>query len=757
MTENKELILLEEISFTIAETKEIQKALERVVELISTRLRVDVVSIFFFEEGELVLKATRGLLPLALKKVRMTPWEGLTGLTFRQNAPVNVEDAGSHPDFKYFDGISENALSSFLGIPVLYFGNPIGVLSLQTKERRFFTPDEVRMLVAVAGQLSGVMASAMLSAKTASHAKRPSPRAEQPGFLKGTPASPGFGRGRLLIMKEKMDLDAMGECPCASVEEGLGRFEEAMEKAEGDIAALRDKVSGALSEADGEIFHAHLLMLQDKGLRDKVKSRISEGEGPVRAVVGVAHEYIDAFLAMEDTFLRDRAADIRDLAHRIIGHLMMEEAQKPKSFQEPTIVLASDTTPSQIAALIQPGLKGVALTQSGLNSHAVILCRAAGVPAIVGIDGDLNGLEEVRSAILDGNTGMLYLEPGEAVSEEYERLEKEMQSAGAKLRAHLKKPSRTKDGEYITLKGNAALLSDAPRIKERGAEGIGLYRTEFPFLVRQDLPSEQAQYEVYSRAVKIMQGLPVTFRTLDIGGDKPLPYLPLGHEENPQMGFRSLRMSFGLKEVFCEQVRAMLRASAHGPVNILFPMVTDLAELQWALEIVEEEKKKTGRDSAGNVSVGAMIEVPAAAIMFDKLLPFADFFSIGTNDLTQYLLAVDRGNRKVAHIYDPMHPAVLRTLWDLSKRAKKAKKPLSVCGELAATPVGAAALLALGYTEISVTPSAILKIRRFIQCVNASELVKIRGKLLRAGSAPETKEIIQKALRAQSLPETLLL
>jgi phosphoenolpyruvate-protein kinase (PTS system EI component) len=342
------------------------------------------------------------------------------------------------------------------------------------------------------------------------------------------------------------------------------------------------------------------------------------------------------------------------------------------------------------------------------------------------------------------------------VSDEYYRLEEEMRTVGAELRAHLDKPSRTVDGLDILLKGNAALLSDAPRIKERGGEGIGLYRTEFPFLVRQDLPSEQAQYGVYSRAVKIMQGLPVTFRTLDIGGDKPLPYLPLGHEENPQLGWRSLRMSFGLKEVFSEQIRAMLKASAHGPVNILFPMVTDIAELKWALGVVEEEKKKLGYSSVANVKAGAMIEVPAAAIMFDKLLPLADFFSVGTNDLTQYLLAVDRGNRKVAHIYDPMHPAVLRTLWDLSRKARAAAKEISICGELAATPVGAAALLALGFTEISVTPSAILKIRRFIQCIDASKLRRIRGKLLRAGSAEETKEIVEKALRLQNLPDTLI-
>ncbi|MHB8766713.1 MAG: phosphoenolpyruvate--protein phosphotransferase [Deferrisomatales bacterium] len=541
-------------------------------------------------------------------------------------------------------------------------------------------------------------------------------------------------------------------------ERELGRFERALTRSIDDVVQIREQVTAALSEEDGAIFHAHLMMLEDRGLREKVRARIAGGEGACQAVAAAARGYIEAFLKLDDPYLRERAADVRDVAQRLLQHLREESAGTAgPEFREPTVVVAQDLVPSQFVRLIQPNLAGVALLKGGRNSHTAILCRSAGIPAVVGLESRLPHVEPGQPVILDGNAGLVYLSPPPAVAQEYDRLIEDGGRLRAEILSHLGEPPVTRDGARVGLAGNAALLSDIPRILEAGGEGVGLYRTEFPFLIRPTFPDEDEQVEIYGRILAALGGRPGTLRTLDVGGDKSLPYLPMPREENPHLGWRSIRVSLELEEPFRIQLRALLRASLLGPLRIVFPMISTVEEMARARDILEEERRAlAGRGiEVPAVPVGAMIEVPSAALSVDRLAPVADFFSIGTNDLVQYLLAVDRANRRVAHLYEPLHPTVIEVIAQVVEACRRLDRPVSVCGEMASRALGAAALLAVGVRELSLSPGTLPRVRRLVQTCDLGRLRALAPGLRSASGAGEVRSLLVGELASQGVPEAL--
>lgn len=759
-TESHKLVLLEDISRIVVSSHRLEETLDHITRLLADRMGVEVCSLYLLEEGRLVLRSSRGLAASAVGAVSMDPHEGLTGLTYETGHPVNVADAPTHSRYKFFPGIGEETFHSYLGIPLLHRRTAIGVLAVQTARPRLFSPDEVRLLVTAASQISTVIAHARLL-DAQSHPGEPSREPPtRPPFARGIGVSPGVAQGVAWHLAEDSGLESLPRDSEDPPVVELVRFDAALRRSVDDVVRLRDQVSRTLSEEDGAIFHAHLMMLEDRGILDRVRAQIQDGVTAEGAVASVARSYIEAFRRLEDPYLRERAADVRDVAQRLIQHIgevKTTGSSGPAEFREPTIVVAQDMTPSQFVRLLQPHLAGVALARGGQNSHTAILCRSAGIAAVVGLGSDLPEPVPGEAAILDGNAGLLYLSPLESVAREYARLARDSARLDAEILTHVAEPAVTRDGLAIRLWGNAALLSDLPKILEAGGEGVGLYRTEFPFLIRSDFPNEEEQLEIYGKILAALGGLPATLRTLDIGGDKNLPYLSLPREENPHLGWRSIRVSLDLEEPFRIQLRALLRASLLGPVRIVFPMISTVDELRRAREILEEERRSLVAlgHALPPVPVGAMIEVPSAALCADRMAELADFFSIGTNDLVQYLLAVDRANRRVAHLYDPLHPTVLDVIAGVVDAARRRGRPLSVCGEMAGRPLGAAALLAVGVEELSLSPGALPRTRRLIQLADAGRLRALAPTLRRAEGAGQVKAALQDELRCQGIPEPL--
>jgi phosphotransferase system enzyme I (PtsP) len=756
--ESPKLLLLEDVSRIIVSSHDLPETLDHIAALLAERMGVDVCSLYLLEGARLVLRASHGLAPEAVGRVSMGSDEGLTGLAFETGRPVNVADARAHPRYKFFPGIGEEDFRSFVGVPLIHRRQPIGVLVVQTARASALPADDVRLLVTAASQLSTVIAHARLLASQAS-APSEGPAAEEarPSFFRGIGVSPGVARGVALLLEEEGGLEVFSEIPGRGPEAELAAFEEALVRSVEDVVTIRDQVRNALSEEDGAIFHAHLMMLEDRGIREKVRAQIRQGGAAACAVAAVSRTYIDAFLRLEDPYLRERAADVRDVAERLIRHL--NEERHPAAdlvFQEPTIVLADDLSPSLFVRMIQPNLAGVALSQGGENSHTAILCRSAGIPALVGLGG-LPPVAPGEAAILDGNVGILYLAPSERVVREYQRLAEDSAKLDAEILTHVREPLKTSDGARVRLFGNAALVSDIPKIVQAGGEGVGLYRTEFPFLIRSSFPNEEDQLDIYGKILAALEGRPATLRTLDVGGDKTLPYLPVPEEDNPHLGWRSIRVSLELQGPFRIQLRALLRASLLGPVRIVFPMISTAQELLQARRILDEERSALEARGVrlGEVPVGAMVEVPSAALGLERLALHADFFSVGTNDLVQYLLAVDRANRKVAHLYDPLDPTVLATIARVVATARRCKRPVAVCGEMAGRPLGAAALLALGVEELSLSPGVLPRIRRLLQLLERGRLLALAPRLENAEGAEQVRDLLRRELREQGIPEAL--
>jgi phosphotransferase system enzyme I (PtsP) len=753
--ESQNLILLEDISQIVMSSHNLRETLDHITALIAEKMGVEVCSVYLMEEGQLVLFSTKGLKPSAVGTVRMIPGEGLTGLTFQEARPVNVEYVEDHPRNKFFPNIGEESFHSYLGVPLMNRGKTMGVLTVQTKEHRSFTSDDVRLLVTTAGQLSSTIAYAHLLDRQAKKTEVPPPSEV---FFRGIAVSGGVARGVGYPLLANFGLEIHEQEPVKMPAEELENYERALSRSMTDIEGLRHQVVHALSKEDGSIFHAHLMILQDRNMQEKVRSKISAGWSAIRAVSTVARNYTDAFLALEDPYIRERAADIRDVAQRLIKHLQEEHPPSDgPEFKEPTVVIAQDLTPSEFVQMLQPNLVGVVLAKGGRNSHTAILCRSSGIPAVVGLDTDLPHLTSGQPVILDGNAGLLYLSPSEQVIQEYQRLTEDAGRLNAELRSHIQESARTRDGLSIRLMGNAALLSDIPRILEGGGEGVGLYRTEFPFLIRSDFPDEEAQVEIYGKILSALDGRPATLRTLDIGGDKNLPYLQIPKEDNPHLGWRSIRVSLEMQDPFRIQLRALLRASLQGPLRIMFPMISTVEELRQCREILEEETRRLVERGieVRPVSVGAMIEVPSAALAIDRLSPLVDFFSIGTNDLIQYLLAVDRANRKVAHLYEPLHPTVLDVVSGVVSSARSLGRTVSVCGEMASRTLGAAALIAVGVEELSVSPGALLRVRRLIQTVDANRLRALAPQLRTATGAFAVRTLLEEELVTQEVQPSL--
>jgi phosphoenolpyruvate-protein phosphotransferase (PTS system enzyme I) len=561
-------------------------------------------------------------------------------------------------------------------------------------------------------------------------------------IFRGIPVYGGVCQGRVLVLdrfRSEINKRLLSD---AELAEEVNRLEKALVQTRHQILEVQRKVSERMGAEEGSIFEAHLLVLEDRTLLDEVVRLIQEQKvNAEHAFHTVAERYAATLSAIEDEYLRERATDMRDVTARVLNNLMGREDELDlRHLREPCIIVSHDLTPSNTAQLDKRHVLGFATDVGSKTSHTAIMARSLRIPAVVGLKDVSAKLEAGQYALLDGYGGLLILNPTDQTLFEYGQLIRKQVTLQEKLQDTLLKPAVTLDGHKVSLSANIEQAGDAPSVKACGAEGVGLFRTEYLFINLGDLPGEQQQYEAYRQAAAALKPLPVVIRTLDLGGDKFLAHMPRPAESNPFLGWRAIRFCLQERDVFRAQLRAILRASAEGNVRMMYPMISGLDELNQANALVEEYKAELRQENIGfdeNVQIGAMIETPSAVMVADSLARRLKFLSIGTNDLIQYSLAVDRMNERIAHLYEPTHPAIVRLIKMTVDAAHAHKIPVSVCGEMASDPVLAPLLLGLGVDELSAAPALVPPVKFLIRRLKLSEAQELAAFALGCESASE--------------------
>lgn len=762
---------LEDISTLILQSHDLGETLNNIVTLVARRMGTEVCSIYLIEaDGEtLRLRATRGLSRRAVDRVTLKIGEGLTGLAAEERRVVSIQEPQSHPRYLYFRETGEERFHSFLGIPLFDRKTPIGVIVLQTKEPRQFSPEEISALSTIAFQVSSIVINARLldsirqkeeeadrfvkelertRRSIADRRKTPSEEARE-AALRGTVAYPGVVSGPVHVLDERLGLTDLLDDSAARPEEEWQRLEAALEKTRIQTLFLEKRVAERLSQDDAAIFHTHLMILEDRSFIEKIHREIEGGSAAAYAVKKTVGEYVEAFHRMEDPYLRERAADMEDIGRRLLAHLAGRDDHTVQ-LKYPGILVAREILPSDMAALDHDQLRGIVTEAGERNSHAVIMAKSLGIPALVGVRGVTRSVSPEDKVILDANSGCFYVNPPPHVVEEYRRLEEDCSREMHRLEEFRDVPARTAEGDRIVLRANIGLVSDVDVAMRNGAEGVGLYRTEFPYMARSDFPDREDQYQLYRKVVEGFRGEPVTIRTLDIGGDKALPYFNPPREDNPFMGWRSVRVSLDNLDVFRTQIEAILMAGVHGPVKLLFPMISGLDEVRACKRVVAEARENLAREkipAAEGVPLGVMIEVPAAVHLASKLAREVDFFALGTNDLIQYMLAADRNNPLVSRYYDPCHPAVLQVLHEVAETARREGKGLCLCGEMASDPLNLILLVGFGIREFSMPAPFIPRTKAFLRELSSSEARRIARRALTMGDSGEIRSYLMKMLK----------
>ncbi|MBE9545867.1 MAG: phosphoenolpyruvate--protein phosphotransferase [Proteobacteria bacterium] len=728
--------VIDDIGRIITDSVSPEDTLDRIAGLIADKFNTDACSIYLLDADKknLILKATVGLRKESVSKICMKRSEGLTGLVLEELRPVFVANPSRHPRFKLFKECGEEIYKTFLGVPLIYHKDVLGVLVVQTIRDDSLSESDIALFSAIASQISGAAAYALLledlgtkgdvSKRLSEPGKKKSGRKVKEGPLRGLPVSSGFAEGVAHYLGGAVKFSEIGYEKREDVEVEITRLQKALDLSERQVLQLTENIKGQLSSEDAAIFHTYLMFLHDESFKNRIIEKIKNKLSAEYALKEVILDYLDVFSRMEDSYLRERGSDVKDVGRRILRNLLGIGDDSVKTFEEDTILVAPDISPTELINLRQDSLKGIVMSGGGKTSHAVILARSFEIPMVIGVKEIFDTIKETERLIIDGTSGLVFDNPGKEIIDEYRRLKDEKAKHDERLSEIRNLPAKTKDNHTVMLGANIGLLSDIELVKKYGADYIGLYRTEFPFIVRKEFPTEEEQFALYKKIVEGAEGREVTIRTLDIGGDKFLSYLDYSGEDNPYLGWRSIRVSLELDDIFREQIRAVLRASAFGNVKLMFPMITSIGEVKKIILILSEEKNRLKRGGVRfdeTIKAGIMIEVPAAVKILNKLLSYVDFVSIGTNDLIQYTLAVDRNNPKVASLYNPLHPAVITTVSEIVSVCKKNGKEVGICGEAVFNPKCAYLFLGMGIDRLSMNPSSIPLIKELIMKMKRSD------------------------------------
>ena len=699
-------VLLRRLREVMAEPVSAQERLDKIVVLIAANMVAEVCSVYVLRvDSTLELYATEGLKREAVHETVLRQDEGLVGLVASEANPINLSDAQGHPAFSYRPETGEEIYHSFLGVPILRAGNTLGVLVVQNRARRTYSEEEEEALQTTAMVLAEMIASGELLTLAKPGAE---PAIRPRLHLTGAALAEGIALGHVVLHEPRV---VVKDVIADDLQKEIRRLDEAIVTLRADLDRMLERGEIAEGGEHREVLEAYRMFAHDQGWLHRLREAVMTGLTAEAAVERVQSDTRARMLRVTDPYLRERLHDLDDLGNRLMRLLMGQDHAPPREqLPDNAILVARSMGPAALLDYDRRKLRGLILEEGGPTSHVSIVARALGIAAVGEIT-NISGLVDAGDAIIvDGSTGDVHVRPPADIENAYGDRVKLRAGRQAQYRALRDKPCITKDGEHISLMINAGLIVDLPHIAETGAAGIGLFRTELQFMIATTMPRISEQLSLYRAVLDAAGDKPVTFRTLDIGGDKVLPYMRQVEEENPALGWRAIRLGLDRPGLMRSQVRALLQAAAGRWLKVMFPMIATVAEFDQAKELVERELTYLRRHRhklPERVEVGAMIEVPSLLYQLDELMAQADFLSVGSNDLVQFLYAADRGNARVADRFDPISAPVLRALKDIIDKSRETGTPVTLCGELASKPIGALVLVALGYRALSLTPTAL--------------------------------------------------
>lgn len=753
------LKILKRIVQEVTTVGPLKDALAILVQRVRKAVEADAVSVYMIDSkhAQYVLIATEGLNKQAEFEVRLPLDSGLVSYVGRREEPFNIEDAHAHPEFHQNPLLGEDHLNAFLGVPIIQHRKLYGVLTVQQTEQRCFDDEGEAFLITLAAQLGGLIAHAEATGELAQLTQpKPTGRNKPDTIqiaLNGIGSVPGVAIGSAVVVYPAADIDAVPRQIVDDIEEEITTFYEALQATRDNMHRLGRRMRACVADEEHALFDVYLHILEKESLGAEVVAEIrQEHLSAQSALAAVIRKHVLQFENMKDDYLRERASDFRDIGRRVLAELQSfqhDEVDYPRR----TILIGDEITAAALAEVPAGQLAGVVSAKGSINSHVAILARAMGVPTVMGVRGLKIEQLSRKAMIVDGYYGHVFVSPSKALLAEYKQLVIEEDELNQSLISLRDKPAETTDKHRISLQVNTGLAMDSGLSMSVGAEGVGLYRSEVPFMSRDRFPSEDEQYIIYRQILKAFAPRSVTMRTLDIGGDKVLSYFPV-QEDNPYLGWRGIRVTLDHPDVFLLQVRAMMRANEElNNLRIMLPMITTLSEVDEAIYLINQAYAELLEEGCQIVKpeIGVMIEVPAAVYQARELAKRVDFLSVGSNDLTQYLLAVDRNNGRVAALYDSLHPAMIKTLIKIVEGGHAAGVKVSICGEMANDPLAVILLIAMGFDTLSMNSSSLPRVKWVIRNFSLTTARKILADVLELEHPTEIRLHLQKALENQGL------
>jgi len=743
-----------EITALLANNNDISMMIQQMTEMLAEQFSANVCSIYLLndETEELILNATYGLKKSAIGNVKLKLGEGLVGLVMQTGDPILENYASQNPKFQYIPEIGEEAFDSFIAIPIIRGADKIGVLVLQRLETNHFINDDIIALEAVSAQLASMIETAkiVLEIEPKDNNHQSLVTTEEMILIEGHPASVGIAQGTALLYEQlalnKRNNNPQDKTSLLVGKKAIAKLHEATKLSVEQIETMQKTLERKLPEATNLIFAAHLMMLKDSSFTGAMVKLIDNGATLHDAIKEISNKFIRIFKNSPHAYMREKAEDIQDITWRLENNLNSDTMKNSHHYGiQDKIIIASTIYPSDVVKLVLEKAKGLILTDGGVTSHVSIIARSLNFPLVISNNQTLRNLTLQHIVLFDGSTGDIYINPTEQTIQTFSA-EINNTFDAEKFADQMQPETFTKDGTRIQLHANINLLRELKTAKTLKAEGIGLYRTEFPFLVRSTFPTEDEQIETYSKLINAFKDKPVCLRTLDVGGDKVLAYYDHGDDANPELGLRSIRFSLKHPSMFSKQLSAILRAGAEQKdLSIMFPMISSLDELDQAIVILDEVKKKLSKQNVEfcrNPKLGIMIELPSVLNIIDALAEMVDFFCIGTNDFVQYMLAVDRGNEKISDYYCPHHPAVLRALKQVVSKGNEHKIDISICGEMAHLTKYLPFLIGIGIRKISLDPQYMPTVQQFISNITIEDAEKTALELLSKDRISEIAKLL---------------